>query len=66
MAKRVACEKCGNTVADTSRKCPCCGNDPNTWRRRLSVVGVTLFVLFIADAYFTNGAVVKSILAFTH
>lgn len=66
MAKRVACEKCGNMVANTSSLCPYCRDDPNKWRRRGSVLIGILVLVYIADLFLADGALVRGILSFTH
>ena len=66
MAKRVACEKCGNMVASTSNLCPYCRDDPNKWRRRGSILVGILIVAYIADLFLADGATVRTILSLTH
>ena len=62
MAARVACEKCGNMVASTSKLCPYCRSDPNRWRRRGTYVLVVVAVIFFADQQFNQGALIKAAL----
>lgn len=66
MARRVPCEKCGNMVADTARKCPYCGKHPNVWRNRLAVVIIVIVALLIVDDIYAGGSVRRALLAILH
>lgn len=66
MAKRVACEKCGNMVAGTSHLCPYCRKDPNKWKRRFAFLGLGLLSLYVLDDIYLNGQTARAFFALFH
>lgn len=57
MVKRVPCRKCGNVVAETSKKCPYCGADPTKWLRKFQLLGIFLILAFAADLYLNDASI---------